>query len=68
MRLHQIINEVYLGGQMLDTGPDDDKLEQRKQVIHAPLVLNTQVPLYHLLTSSYMSLYDFYRFILKCKN
>jgi len=53
MWLHKIVNEVYLGGKMLDTRPDNDELEQRKQVIHAPLVLNTEVSLYHLLTSSH---------------
>jgi len=51
MRLHQVINEVNLSGQMLDARPDDDELEQRKQVIHAPLILTAKVPLHDLSTS-----------------
>ena len=48
VRFHQIINEMDLSGKVLDTGPDDDELEQWKQVIHTPLILTAKVPLYHL--------------------
>jgi len=51
MRLHEVVNEVNLSGQMLDTRPDDDELEQWKQVIHAPLIFAAKVPLHNLATS-----------------
>jgi len=51
MWLHEIINKVNLSGEVLDARPDDNELEQWKQVIHAPLVFTAEVPLYHLTTS-----------------
>lgn len=48
VRLHEVVNEVNLCGKVLDTRPHDDELEQWKQVIHVPLILNAEVLLYHL--------------------
>lgn len=48
MIFHQVINEVYFRCQVLNTGSYDNILEDRKQIIHAPLVLVTQMNLYDL--------------------